>query len=229
VLAWPNLGLPRIASGSYHAAAVQSAAAANAWMHGGAMSAIEASGIRTMPRNAILTLRVVVTLACLVGVPVVALVGIPSVHQGSGEFGVSAEQPMRTPPRAAAAHGAPSPENRPVSDSTSATLSDPLPTGTINDISVDHSPAQSSPAQIEPHDERQFASRVNPAAFEARAATDMLTQQLQRLQELGVSYYRLECSPNAVADFAFHCRLSGVAEPFSATASTPTTAVSEVM
>jgi hypothetical protein len=234
VLAWPNLGLPRIVPSSYHAAAVQATAAANAWMHGGAMSAIEATGIRTMPRNAILTLRVVVTLACLVGVPVVALVGVPSVHQGSGKFGVSAEQPMRTPPRAATAHGAPSPGNRPVSDLNSAALSDPLPKGTIHEISVDHSPVQNSPvqsppAQIEPHDERQFASRVNPAAFEARAASDTLTQQLQRLQELGASYYRLECSPNAVADYAFHCRIAGVDQPFAATASTPTAAVSEVI
>jgi hypothetical protein len=136
---------------------------------------------------------------------------------------------MRTPPRAAAAHGAPSPGNRPVSDSTSATPSESLPTGTIHEVSVDPAPAQNSPAQIEPRHESQFASHVNPAAFEARAATDTLTLQLQRLQELGASYYRLECSPNAVADFVFHCRLSGVAEHFSATASTPTAAVSEVI
>jgi hypothetical protein len=86
-----------------------------------------------------------------------------------------------------------------------------------------------SPGQIEPRDEQQFTSHVNPAAFETREASDTLTQQLQRLQELCASYYRLECSPNAIADFAFHCRLSGVAEPFAATASTPTAAVSEVI
>lgn len=173
-----------------------------------------------MPRNAILTLRVVVTLACLVGVPVVALVGIPSVHSSSGQFGVSAEQPMRPSPRAATSHRSQSPGNRPTSSATPATVADPMPTGTIKEISAESSTS---------HSAGHSAAEVDPATFEATATHDPLTQRLQRLQELGASYYRLECSPNAVADFAFHCRLAGVEQPFAATAATPTAAVDSVI
>jgi len=224
VLAPGNLTLPRIGSGSYHAAAVQSAAALVAWMHCGANLALDAIGIRTMPQNAILTLRVVVTLACLVGVPVVALVGIPSERTGGGQFGVTAEQPERTPARTTISHRSQSPGMRPSSSATRSTVADPPPSGTIKEISADTSPVYS-----EGHGEGRSAAEVNPATFEAAAVPDPLTQQLQQLQELGASYYRLECSPNAVADFAFHCRLAGVEQPFAATASTPTAAVDAVI
>ncbi len=169
-----------------------------------------------MPKEAILTMRVVVTLACLVGVPTIALVGIPHADNGPAALGVVSRSNNRHVTGATTKRSS---SQRQLSVDKRAHGSggqSPHPTGTITDVFTD---LQS------PNNETQ----VDPATFHAQTVPDPLTRHLQRLQELGASYYRLECAPNAVADFAFHCRLAGVDEPFVSNGATPTLAVEQVI
>ncbi|MEX2185733.1 MAG: hypothetical protein WD875_03020 [Pirellulales bacterium] len=165
-----------------------------------------------MPNKSILILRVVVTLACLVGVPAVALMGIRNpAPTGSRRTSVDAEGSA-----AQRATGRPAATQR--AGPTDFAPRNPAPSATIRDIAVDTAPRL-------PSTDVHAVTYVAPET----AGGDRLAIQLQRLQQLGATYYRLESSPSAAAEFRFHCRISGIEQPFEATSPTAAAAVGQVL
>jgi hypothetical protein len=164
--------------------------------------------IRAMTKEPIQILRGMVTLVCLVGVPAIALVGI------------RAEKP-------AAANGRPTspPESSSQLPSSNRASTQPpaVPTATIRTIAAaGDSPVDDSRAA----DELAATSR---AEFHDRPAPDLMTQQFQRLQALGATYYRLEIAPDSAPDFWFHCRVAGIDRPFGAADAVATNAIAQVL
>jgi hypothetical protein len=149
--------------------------------------------------------RGLATLACLVGVPTIALVGIAgdggSSVWKSAEAKTSAglEEPVR---RLRAANDAPF---QPAAHHAQA-IPKALPV----------TPAMAI-------EERGLAAPSVPAT------QDLMNQQFTRLQDLGATYYRLEGAPQSTADFFFHCRVAGVAQAFEASDRVATNAIADVL
>jgi hypothetical protein len=148
-------------------------------------------------------LRGLITLACLVGVPTVALVGIRS------------DKPAAASGPAMSASKAPS--------EPPSTWQPAVPTATIRNIAA----AGDSAAGDSRLDEARPAGSRGDSRDEA--APELMTRQFQRLRALGASYYRLESAPDATADFWFHCRVAGIARPFEATNPVATNAIAQVL
>ena len=165
-----------------------------------------------MPNQTILMLRVAVTLACLVGVPAVALVGIPTAeptarspldHADTTRTPSVRDAERRGSPRASVGGERPLPPDAPAA----------TPRATIRDISAAESlaePVAPGPPTV------NAAGYEQPVATSDPPAVDSMTVSLQRLQQLGAVYYRLESSPRAAAEFRFHCRVAGFERPFEA-------------
>jgi hypothetical protein len=173
-----------------------------------------------MPKP-ILMLRVAVTLSCLVGVPAVALVGIRNAESNAPQRTVYAKQSAKLSmedARAGVAADTTSQhyvDQRRKGDNGSGELT---PGASIRDVTVDSSTAP------EPN-------VVNTAGYDvpSTAAADPLAECLQRLQQFGVVYYRLESSPQAAAEFRFHCRVVGFEQPFEAVDPVAAKAVDRVL
>lgn len=180
-----------------------------------------------MPNQTILMLRVAVTLACLVGVPAVALVGIPTA-ESTARSPLDKADTTRTPPvRGAERSGLPQASvgaERSAPPDVSATPDAPAttPRATIRDISAAE-PAAPGPPTV------NAAGYEQPVAASDPPAVDSMTESLQRLQQLGAVYYRLESSPRAAAEFRFHCRVAGFERPFEAVDPVAANAVASVV
>lgn len=165
-----------------------------------------AASIAVMSNESILLLRGAVTLACLVGVPAVALVGV------SGERPTATREaatPETNGPRQAPEREQPTPDAHAVGKKPSTAGTAPnLPTATIRNVTA-----------AEP-----FAASAAIAS-----APDLMTRQLARLQELGATYYRLESAPHSAADFSFHCRVAGIERPFEAADPVAANAIAQVL
>jgi hypothetical protein len=149
--------------------------------------------------------RGLATLACLVGVPTLALVGIAgdggsSVWKSAeAKTSVGLEEPVRRL-RAADDH--------------------PL------HPAAHHAQAISKALPVTPAlaiEERELA------APSVSATQDLMNQQFTRLQELGATYYRLEGAPQSTADFFFYCRVAGIAQAFEASDRVATNAIADVL
>lgn len=165
-----------------------------------------AASVAVMSNESILLLRGVVTLACLVGVPAVALVGVSGERPSAVR---EAATPTAKVPRQASERDRPSRGTHAVAKNPSVVNSAPNPpTATIRNVT---------------------AAEPLAASAAIAAAPDLMTRQLARLQELGATYYRLESAPHSAADFSFHCRVAGVERPFEAADPVATNAIAQVL
>lgn len=173
-----------------------------------------------MPHKPMLLLRVAVTLSCLVGVPTVALVGIR--HADS------------TAPRHRPIVAGPTDSTEVVAGQEGERLRrEPAHTRRAVEVPTVGGPIAASAAIGEADVDAPRGPRtteIDAAGYEAPlpATADLLAQQLARLQQLGATYYRLESSPRAAAEFRFHCRVAGFERAFEAVDATAAGAVGRV-
>jgi hypothetical protein len=177
--------------------------------------------------------RGLATLVCLVGVPTVALVGIAGdgasawTSGGSRLHSVTGEPSIRlratdTQARQAATHRA-----RAVPKTVAAAPllaeRESLPAEKADARGNRHDVATTEPPEMarQPKRAHEYSN--------AEPTSDLMTRQLSRLQDLGATYYRLESAPHSVADFSFHCRVTGVARAFEASDPEATSAIAQVL
>jgi hypothetical protein len=183
-------------------------------------------GGRMDSHRTVIAIRIAITLACLVGVPTVALVGIGAHHDARRE---RESKPLHRVPSTSETHPAA------VGRGTEPRMHDAAPhwyeqqrearssrpSATLLDARALDTDANNA-------SDRPQAGGVRKATYDAAASPDRLTEQLQRLQALGATYSRLESSADATG-YTFHCRIAGAERAFEAADPVASAAVDRVL